>query len=300
MILALEIFILFFPGGNRGEKSTWSFRESTPHCKRHPLCIPADAETWIPCNLQNTTCFNTALPHMDICFSPIKLVVSEQKIFPGKRPLVRNDIMFKGQSDLRTLSTNSTKHLYKYLTWSGKQFCRSPSVAWSVWQEAHTQSCVCDKWNPNPATHGSTSVHTPNTEPDLQTGCWDYKWLTSPSQEFPSVLLKYSCACFHRSTFICIYINIHRFLVIPRQGQIHNNLFCFSLEHLCDQISARDFTSPVPAAAPHPVLVSSLSCAVLPHTQGIKYCWNLGFWRHLSFESTALSASIATCKAGKL
>lgn len=135
--------------------------------------------------------------------------------------------MFKGQSDLCTLSTNSIKHLYKYLTSSGKQFCWSPSVAWSVWQEAHTQSCVCDKWNPNPATHGSTSVHTPNTDPDLQTGCWDYKWLTSSSQEFPSVLLKYSCACFHRSTFICIYINIHRSSSSPDKGRFIT--ICFAL-----------------------------------------------------------------------
>lgn len=79
MSLTLEIFILFFPGGNRSEKSNWSFRKSTSHCKGHPPCTPADAETWIPCNLQNTTCFNTAVLHMDTCFLPIKLVLSEKK-----------------------------------------------------------------------------------------------------------------------------------------------------------------------------------------------------------------------------
>lgn len=182
--------------------------------------------------------------------------------------------MFKGQSDLCTLSTNSTKHLYKYLTSSGKQFCWNPAATWSIWQEAHAQSCVCTS-DPPKSSHSlehqcAHSKHNPLTFEQADGG---YMWLTSSSREFPCG--RNQC---HWNTAVPISTEVllYRYTKIftdfsssPDKGRFIWTFFCFSFEHLCDQISARGFTRTVPEAALHPVLASSLSCVVPSHRQNI-------------------------------
>lgn len=185
-----------------------------------------------------------------------------------------------------------------------------PSVTWSIWQEAHSQSCVCT---------GDTQIHpligapvcTLQTQPpDFQTGCRDYMWLTSSRQEFPCGRNQcYWNTAVPISTEVLLYIYTHKYSQIPHHPQTRVDsyqFFCFSFEHLCDQTSARDFTSTVPAAASHQVLESSLSCVVLSHGQGLNIAgiqWVMVvskaqvasiFWDHCS------GATVSICKAGKL